>query len=54
LAARGAVVVGLTIIHPTSIAPDGIRYSWMAAQLAAGRATHWDPYYNDLYHQVCS
>lgn len=51
LAVRVVVVAGLAIIHPSGVAPDGERYSWMAAQVAAGKDAHWDPYYSNLYRQ---
>lgn len=53
-AIRAAASVVLAIVHPNNIAPDGIRYSWMAAEEANGHLIGWGLYEHLLYHQTAA
>lgn len=49
LGIRVLVAVGIAIVNPHEIAPDGIGYSNLAAQAANGHTSAWSAYYHWLY-----
>jgi 4-amino-4-deoxy-L-arabinose transferase-like glycosyltransferase len=54
LAVRVIVAIGVAIIHPANIAPDGIQYSSLASAKATGHTGGWDAYDHWLYTRVAT
>lgn len=54
LLVRVIVAVGIAIVHPHNIAPDGIQYSGLASDQAGGHTAVWTPYQHWLYTRVGS
>lgn len=50
LALRVCVAVGIALVHPQNIAPDGVEYSALAAAKASGHTAGWGSYEHFLWH----
>jgi len=50
IAIRFGVAIGIAIVHPRNIAPDGIEYAALAAAKATGHTGGWGSYEHFLYH----